>query len=97
MNETTAANVMADKARFKVLTKALIGYLKPHKARLFQAAVSMIILAAIKNAVIYISGPVVKGVFIDKNMHLLALIVMGLPFLFLLRMVVEYTNGYLMS
>ena len=46
---------------------------------------------------IYISGPVVKGVFMDKNMELLQLIVISLPFLFVLRMAVEYTNGYLMS
>lgn len=87
----------ADKARFKVLAAALFAYLKPHKARLAQAAVSMLILAAIKNAVIYISGPVVKGVFMDKNMEMLQLIVISLPFLFVLRMAVEYTNGYLMS
>ena len=97
MTETPAANTVADKARFKVLVKALIVYLKPYKSRLIQAAVSMIILATIKNAVIYISGPVVKGVFMDKNMHMLNLIVFGLPFLFALRMAVEYTNAYLMS
>ena len=93
----TAWHAAADKARFKVLAAALFAYLKPHKARLAQAAVSMLILAAIKNAVIYISGPVVKGVFMDKNMELLQLIVISLPFLFVLRMAVEYTNGYLMS
>ena len=93
----TAGHAAADKARFKVLAAALFAYLKPHKARLAQAAVSMLILAAIKNAVIYISGPVVKGVFMDKNMELLQLIVISLPFLFVLRMAVEYTNGYLMS
>jgi len=92
-----AAHSVADKARFRVLARALIEYLKPHKARLAQAAVSMIILAAIKNAVIYISGPVVKGVFMDKNMEMLRLIVIALPFLFVLRMAVEYANGYLMS
>ena len=91
------ARAVSDKARFKVLVRALIQYLKPHKVRLLQAAISMVILAAIKNAVIYISGPVVKGVFMDKNMELLQLIVISLPFLFVLRMAVEYTNGYLMS
>jgi len=93
----TPERAAADKARFKVLARALFAYLKPHKARLAQAAVSMLILAAIKNAVIYISGPVVKGVFMDKNMDMLHLIVISLPFLFVLRMAVEYTNGYLMS
>ena len=57
----TAWHAAADKARFKVLAAALFAYLKPHKARLAQAAVSMLILAAIKNAVIYISGPVVRA------------------------------------
>ncbi|MDD5209797.1 MAG: ABC transporter ATP-binding protein [Elusimicrobiales bacterium] len=92
-----AASAVHDKARFRLLARELIAYLKPHKVRLAQAAVSMIILAAIKNAVIYISGPVVKGVFMDKNMEMLQLIVISLPFLFVLRMAVEYTNGYLMS
>ena len=92
-----APNAAADKARFKVLAKALIAYLKPYKGRLGQAAVSMIVLAGIKNAVIYISGPIIQGVFVNKDMHLLRMIVIGLPILFVLRMVVEYTNGYLMS
>jgi len=92
-----AANTVSDKARFKVLVRALVQYLKPYKSRLIQAAISMIILAAIKNAVIYISGPIIQGVFMNKDMHMLKMIVVGLPVLFVLRMVVEYTNGYLMS
>ncbi len=91
------ANAVADKARFKVLVKALLAYLKPYKVRMVQAAVSMIVLAAIKNAVIYISGPIIQGVFVNKDMHMLRMIVIGLPILFVLRMAVEYTNGYLMS
>ena len=95
--KASEARAVSDKARFKVLLRALVQYLKPHKARLAQAAVSMIALAAIKNAVIYISGPIIKGVFMDLNMDLLRLIVLGLPALFVLRMIVEYINGYLMS
>ncbi len=91
------ARAVPDKARFKVLIRALVQYLKPYKVRLLQAAVSMIILAAIKNAVIYISGPVIQGIFVNKDMHMLRLIVIALPGLFVLRMAVEYTNAYLMS
>lgn len=91
------ANAVSDKARFKVLVRALLQYLKPYKSRLGQAAVSMIVLAAIKNAVIYISGPIIQGVFVNKDMHMLDLIIIGLPVMFVLRMLVEYTNGYLMS
>ncbi|OGR45508.1 MAG: hypothetical protein A2X35_08230 [Elusimicrobia bacterium GWA2_61_42] len=76
---------------------ALLRYLKPYKVRLLQAAASMIVLAAIKNAVIYISGPVIQGVFFNKDMNLLRTIVIALPALFVLRMLVEYTNAYLMS
>lgn len=97
MTENTAGKAIADKARFRVLIKALIAYMKPYKSRMAQAAVSMIALAAIKNAVIYISGPIIQGVFVNKDMHMLRMIVIGLPILFVLRMVVEYTNAYLMS
>jgi subfamily B ATP-binding cassette protein MsbA len=92
-----AARKAYDKARFKVLTGSLLSYLKPYKNRLIQAAVTMIILAGIKNAVIYISGPVVQGVFINKNMRVLHLIVVLLPALLLLRMLVEYATSYLMN
>ncbi|HAT71324.1 MAG TPA: ABC transporter permease [Elusimicrobia bacterium] len=91
------ARAVSDKARFKALVRALIQYLKPYKARLLQAAVSMIALAAIKNAVIYISGPVIQGVFVNKDMGMLRTIVIALPGLFVLRMAVEYINAYLMS
>ncbi len=83
--------------QFKKLSRALFAYLKPYKRRLLQAAGSMIVLALIKNLIIYVSGPVIKGVFMDKNEHLLRLVVTGLPVLFVLRMLVEYTNAYLMS
>ncbi|OIN99220.1 MAG: hypothetical protein AUJ51_13255 [Elusimicrobia bacterium CG1_02_56_21] len=62
-----------------------------------QAAVSMITLAAIRGGVVYILGPVIQGVFVDKNLGILRLVVIGLPILFILRMAAEYTNAYLMS
>lgn len=96
MTDPTAPAVPGSE-RYKELLRALLAYVRPHKARLIQAALSMVALAAIKNAVIYISGPVVKNIFIDKNMDMLRLIVIGLPVLFVLRMAVEYMNGYLMS
>ncbi len=96
MTDRTSAHTLS-KERFRLLTRALLAYLGPYKSRLYQAAVSMVILAAIKNLIIYISGPVIKGVFMDRNAHLLQLVVLGLPLLFVLRMTVEYVNGYLMS
>jgi subfamily B ATP-binding cassette protein MsbA len=76
---------------------ALFAYVKPYKSRFFQAAVSMLFLAAIRGGVVYILGPVIQGVFIDKNLGILKLVLLGLPALFVFRMAAEYTNAYLMS
>ena len=86
-----------EKGRFKELAKALFKYVKPYKSRLLQAALSMTLLAAIRGVVVYILGPVIQGVFMDKDLSILRLVVFGLPALFLLRMAAEYTNAYLMS
>ncbi|OGS10428.1 MAG: hypothetical protein A2234_02830 [Elusimicrobia bacterium RIFOXYA2_FULL_58_8] len=76
---------------------ALFEYVKPFSARLGQAAVSMMLLAAIRGGVVYILGPIIQGVFVDKDLSILRLVVIGLPALFVLRMAAEYTNAYLMS
>ncbi|HNW42961.1 MAG TPA: ABC transporter ATP-binding protein [Elusimicrobiales bacterium] len=87
----------AGKARFKVLAGSLFAYLAPYKADMAKAAVSMLLLAAIRGGVVYIMGPVIQGVFMDKDLSILRWVVLGLPFLFLLRMLAEYTNTYTMS
>lgn len=96
---TTEANRRPglEKKRFKILARALFRYLKPYKSRLVQAAGSMLVLAAIRGGVVYILGPVIQGVFVDKNLDILRWVVIGLPALFVLRMAAEYTNAYLMS
>ncbi|MEK7721325.1 MAG: ABC transporter transmembrane domain-containing protein, partial [Elusimicrobiota bacterium] len=85
------------KGRSKELAYALHGYVKPYKTRLLQAALSMTLLAAIRGGIVYILGPVMQGVFVDKDLSILRLVVIGLPALFVLRMAAEYTNAYLMS
>ncbi|MEI7481929.1 MAG: ABC transporter ATP-binding protein [Elusimicrobiota bacterium] len=85
------------KDQFKILARALFAYVKPYKLRFIQAAISMMFLAAIRGGVVYILGPVIQGVFIDKNLGILKLVLIGLPILFLFRMAAEYTNAYLMS
>jgi len=85
------------KDQFKILARALFAYVKPYKLRFIQAAISMMFLAAIRGGVVYILGPVIQGVFIDKNLGILKLVLIGLPILFIFRMAAEYTNAYLMS
>jgi subfamily B ATP-binding cassette protein MsbA len=87
----------AQKERFKVLLKSLFGYVKPHKGKMLQAAASMLLLAAIRGGIVYVMGPVIQGVFVDKRMDILNLVVIGLPFLFIIKMAAEYTNTYTMS
>ena len=87
----------AQKERFKVLLKSLFGYVKPHKGKMLQAAASMLLLAAIRGGIVYVMGPVIQGVFVDKRMDILNMVVIGLPFLFIIKMAAEYTNTYTMS
>ncbi|MFA6435218.1 MAG: ABC transporter ATP-binding protein [Elusimicrobiales bacterium] len=86
-----------EKDQFRILARALFAYVKPYKLRFLQAAVSMILLAVIRGGVVYVLGPVIQGVFIDKDLGILRLVLLGLPVLFVFRMAAEYTNGYLMS
>jgi subfamily B ATP-binding cassette protein MsbA len=76
---------------------ALLNYIKPYRIRFFQAALSMTVLAALRGLIVYILGPIIDGVFVQKNAQLLILLVVVLPFIFMLRMVCEYVNAYLMS
>jgi len=92
-----AAIPQEQKTHFRVLFKALLEYVKPYKLRFAQAAASMVLLAAIRGGVVYILGPVIQGVFIEKDLGILKLVVLGLPAVFLLRMAAEYTNAYVMS
>ena len=79
------------------LSKELLKYLKPYKVRFIQAAVSMVILAILKSAIVYSLKPVVDRVFVSKDINMLKLLVLALPIAFVLKMIFQYINGYLMS
>ena len=79
------------------LSKELLKYLKPYKLRFIQAALSMIILALLKGAIVYSLKPVVDKVFVSKDINMLKLLVLALPIAFALKMIFQYINGYLMS
>ncbi|MEF3280561.1 MAG: ABC transporter ATP-binding protein/permease [Elusimicrobiota bacterium] len=81
----------------KKLYLSLISYLKPYKKRLALAFFSMIILAAIRALIVYIVGPFIQNVFIDKNPRMLKMIFIALPILFIIRMLAEYSNNYIMN
>ncbi|PIS47853.1 MAG: hypothetical protein COT17_01340 [Elusimicrobia bacterium CG08_land_8_20_14_0_20_51_18] len=83
--------------RNSVLLRTLLPYVKEHKRKLAVAAIAMAVLAAIRGVIVYILGPVVKGVFIDKNAAILNLLFIGLPVLFTIRLAVEYISNYYMN
>jgi subfamily B ATP-binding cassette protein MsbA len=98
MPENTASSAARDpKSRTSYLLRALFEYIKPYRKRFAQAALSMILLASVRGVVVYLMGPVIQGVFMEKNLEMLGLVLMGLPVLFVLRMGAEYSNNYLMS
>ncbi|MDT8287788.1 MAG: ABC transporter ATP-binding protein, partial [Elusimicrobiales bacterium] len=77
--------------------EALLAYIRPHGGRLLQAAVAMTVLAAMRGAIVYVVGPVIEGIFNDKNMEMLRLIVIGLPVIFVLKAVADYITSYLIN
>jgi len=81
----------------KKLYISLFSYLKPFKKRLFVAFISMIVLAGIRALIVYLVGPFIQSVFIDKNSQMFNTIIIALPVLFLIRMAAEYTNNYVMN
>lgn len=81
----------------KELYISLLDYLKPYKKRLFIAFLSMVILGVIRALIVYIVGPLIENIFMDKKTEMLKFILVALPFLFILRMLCEYTNNYMMN
>lgn len=88
--------IKIDKKNNELLT-SLLSYLKQHKKSMITAAISMIVLAAIRGLIVYIIGPLIQGVFIDKNLQMLKEILILLPILFVIRMIAEYINNYFMN
>ena len=93
-NQTAAPKA---KSKTSYPARVLFKYIKPYKKQFVQAALSMIMLAALRGVVVYLMGPVIQGVFVEKKLDILRLVLIGLPILFVLRMAAEYSNNYLMS
>lgn len=80
-----------------ILLESLLEYLKAHKRRLAVAVFSMLVLAGIRGLIVYILGPLIQSIFIDKNYSMLNEIFIALPVLFIIRFAAEYTNNYTMN
>lgn len=81
----------------KELYLSLISYIKPYKKRLFFAFFTMVLLSVIRGVIVYLVGPFIQGVFIDRNEKMFFTILLILPMLFIIRMLAEYSNNYIMN
>ncbi|MBP7796553.1 MAG: ABC transporter ATP-binding protein [Elusimicrobiales bacterium] len=81
----------------KKLYTSLFSYLKPHKKRMVIAFVSMAVLAGIRGLIVYLVGPFIQGIFIDKNTKMVKILLIVLPILFIIRLLAEYINNYVMN
>ncbi|MFA5162401.1 MAG: ABC transporter ATP-binding protein [Elusimicrobiales bacterium] len=75
----------------------LLPYLRPHRRRLMQASLAMTATAAINGGASLLLKPVVDGFSSFRDQKQLFVIVILLPAIFLLKLLFQYTQGYLMS
>jgi len=79
--------------------RRIVSYVRPHRARLFQACVVMIIVAALNGLMVKVLDPVTSSLFGSANADPAQLIRVALyiPGIFFLMLVFKYTLAYLMS
>lgn len=72
-------------------------YLRPHAVRLAFAGLAMCLVAVFNGGSVLLLKPIVDKVFIAKDVPMLWLAVLGVPFLVLIKAAVSYIQNYLMS
>jgi subfamily B ATP-binding cassette protein MsbA len=87
--------VSADRASIR----RILGYIRPHKGRLIQACLVMVVVAALNGAMVKVLDPVTSSLFGSGNADPTKLMQVALliPGLFFLMLVFKYTLAYLMS
>ena len=77
--------------------RRLARYVKPYLGRFGWACLAMIVVSAFNGLGILLLKPIVDGVFIAKDIRMLALAVAVVPLLVALKAVASYIQNYLMS
>ncbi|MBI5209084.1 MAG: ABC transporter ATP-binding protein [Elusimicrobia bacterium] len=75
----------------------LAPYVLPHRTRFLQACCAMLGVALLNGLSVWLLKPAVDYVFISKETATLKLLVAAIPLAFFLKMVIQYTQSYLMS
>ena len=75
----------------------LLGYLKPHKTRLFGATGAMVVVALFNGASVLLLKPIVDKIFIARDSRTLLMMVAAVPLLVAAKSTASYAQNYLMS
>ncbi|MBI3565605.1 MAG: hypothetical protein HY079_10450, partial [Elusimicrobia bacterium] len=79
--------------------RRIVAYVRPHRARLFQACAVMVVVAALNGAMVKVMDPVTSSLFGGANAdpERLVRVALMIPGIFFLMLVFKYTLAYLMS
>jgi len=79
--------------------RRIVAYVRPHRARLFQACLVMVVVAALNGAMVKVLDPVTSSLFggAAADPARLMKVALLIPGIFFLMLVFKYTLAYLMS
>lgn len=77
--------------------KRLIKYAMPYKMRFVLAMVCMGIYSAVAALLVYLSKIIMDGVFVDKDIKILALLVLGMPLVYAIKGLADYGRCYFLN
>lgn len=77
--------------------KRVIGYIKPYKFRFVLAMLSMALFSAVAGGIVWLSKTVLDKVLIAKDLKMLAIISLAIPFIFALKGIADYGKTYFLN
>lgn len=77
--------------------KRLIKYAMPYKMRFVLAMICMGIYSAVAALLVYLSKIIMDGVFVDKDIKILALLVLGMPLVYAIKGLADYGRCYFLN
>ena len=77
--------------------KRLIKYAMPYKMRFVLAMVCMGIYSAVAALLVYLSKIIMDGVFVDKDIKILALLVLCMPVIYAIKGLADYGRCYFLN
>ena len=77
--------------------KRVINYIKPYKLRFVLAMLSMGLFSAVAGGIVWLSKTVLDKVLIAKDLKMLAIISLAIPFIFAIKGIADYGKTYFLN